>query len=85
MKRRNQYRYSLRKNNGVLFGAGAACCWLCEANACNSCLALVSMMVIDPGLESPCRATGMGCVNAHKHAARSAATIGKSSTLSVLT
>lgn len=83
VKRRNQYRYSLGKNSGVLFRAGAARCWLCEANACNSCLALVSTVVIDPGLESPCCATGMDCVNVCT--AMSAAMLGKSSVLSVLT
>lgn len=46
-----------------LSDAGAAWCWRCEGNACNRYL--VSMMVMDPGQESPSHATGMGCVNTH--------------------
>lgn len=54
-----------RTTTVYLAEAGAAWCWLCEGNACNGYLALVSMMVMDPGQESSPHATGMGSISTH--------------------
>lgn len=43
--------------------AGPTWCWLGEGSAFSSSLALMSMMVMDPGQESPSPAAGMDCVN----------------------